>query len=48
MHWVLAHQGGWDEIMVFAGPVAIIVLLVVLARRQAPPPEDGDDEPPAP
>ncbi|MFI6025290.1 hypothetical protein [Amycolatopsis magusensis] len=48
MHWVLAHQGGWDEIMVFAGPVAIIVLLVVLARRQAPPLEDGDDEPPGP
>ncbi|WP_162788240.1 hypothetical protein [Amycolatopsis albispora] len=43
MHVVLAHQGGWDEIMLFAGPVAIIVLLVVLARRQAPPPEEEDE-----
>ncbi|MGC7098770.1 hypothetical protein ACPZ19_29210 [Amycolatopsis lurida] len=43
MHGVLAHQGGWDEIMLFAGPVAIIVLLVVLARRQAPPPEEDDE-----
>ncbi|WP_161784525.1 hypothetical protein [Actinokineospora spheciospongiae] len=41
---ILMHQGGWDEIAVFLGPVLIIALLVVVARRQAPPPEEEDGE----
>ena len=41
---VLMHQGGWDEIAIFVGPVLIIGLLVHVARRQAPPPEDDTDD----
>jgi len=32
---VLAHQGGWDEILMVAGPVAIFVGLLRIARRRA-------------
>ena len=29
---VLAHQGGWDEILLVLGPIAIIVGLLKLAK----------------
>jgi len=32
---LLAHQGGWDEILLVAGPVLVFVGLLVLARRRA-------------
>jgi hypothetical protein len=32
---LLAHQGGWDEILLVAGPMAIVVLLIRLARKRA-------------
>ena len=48
---VLAHQGGWDEILLIVGPMAIVVLLLRLAKRRVDrtaatmtPPSD----PPAP
>ncbi len=31
---VLAHQGGWDEILLVVGPVAVVVGLLALARRR--------------
>jgi hypothetical protein len=31
---VLAHQGGWDEILLVAGPIAVIVALLWLAKRR--------------
>jgi hypothetical protein len=31
---VLAHQGGWDEILLVAGPVVIIVALLAVAKRR--------------
>ena len=31
---VLAHQGGWDEILLVAGPIAVIVGLLLLARKR--------------
>jgi hypothetical protein len=31
---VLAHQGGWDEILLVAGPLALIGLLLWLANRR--------------
>ena len=31
---VFAHQGGWDEILLVAGPIAVIVGLLVLARKR--------------
>jgi hypothetical protein len=32
---VLAHQGGWDEILLVAGPIVAIVLVLWRATRAA-------------
>ena len=32
---LLAHQGGWDEILMVLGPVVIFVYLLVIARKRA-------------
>jgi len=31
---VIAHQGGWDEILLVLGPIAVIVGLLLLARKR--------------
>jgi hypothetical protein len=31
---LLAHQGGWDEILLIGGPIVIIVLLLRLAKKR--------------
>lgn len=31
---MLAHQGGWDEILMVAGPIAIIMGLLAIVRRR--------------
>ena len=31
---VLAHQGGWDEALLVAGPIAVVAGLLWLARRR--------------
>ncbi len=31
---VFAHQGGWDEILLVVGPLAIIALALWLANRR--------------
>lgn len=31
---VLAHQGGWDEILLVLGPILLIVGLLRLAKRR--------------
>lgn len=31
---VLAHQGGWDEILLIGGPIVLIVALLWLAKRR--------------
>lgn len=31
---VLAHQGGWDEILLVLGPILIIAGLLALARKR--------------
>lgn len=35
MTLVLAHQGGWDEILLVAAPAVVIVGLLALAKRRA-------------
>lgn len=40
---VVAHQGGWDEALPIAGPVAIVAVLVGISIRQANR-TAGDDE----
>lgn len=32
---LLAHQGGWDEILLVAGPIVILGGLLWLANRRA-------------
>jgi hypothetical protein len=31
---MLAHQGGWDEILLVVGPIAVVIGLLALARRR--------------
>ena len=31
---LLAHQGGWDEILLVAGPIAVIVGLLAIVRKR--------------
>ena len=31
---LLAHQGGWDEVLLIGGPILIIVGLLRLAKRR--------------
>lgn len=32
---LLAHQGGWDEIAMVAGPLIVFAAVLVLANRRA-------------
>lgn len=32
---VLAHQGGWDEVLLVAGPILVFVLLLRTANKRA-------------
>jgi hypothetical protein len=42
---MLAHQGGWDEILLVLGPILVIVGLLSLAKKRVDksgePPTDG-------
>jgi hypothetical protein len=31
---IVAHQGGWDEALLIAGPIVIIVVLLRVAKRR--------------
>ena len=31
---LLAHQGGWDEVLMIGGPILIIVALLRVAKRR--------------
>lgn len=31
---VLAHQGGWDEILMVAGPILVIVIVLRIVKRR--------------
>jgi hypothetical protein len=47
---MLAHQGGWDEMLLVIGPIAIVAGLLWLARRrvmraQADQPADLPEDP---
>lgn len=47
---LVAHQGGWDEILLIAGPIAVVVGLLALARRRVIRTRRSEltrDEPPA-
>lgn len=31
---LLAHQGGWDEILLVAGPIVVIIAVLAVAKRR--------------
>ena len=39
---MLAHQGGWDEILLIGGPMLLIAVLLIIAKRRVDrlPPAD--------
>ncbi len=39
---MLAHQGGWDEILWVAGPIAVIAGLLWLARQRVKSSQPAD------
>lgn len=41
---VLAHQGGWDEALVVAVPIAAFALILWLANRRAARLQDVTDD----
>jgi hypothetical protein len=40
MIYLLAHQGGWDELALIAGPIVAVGVLIFLSRHR----RDRDDE----
>ena len=45
---LLAHQGGWDEILLVAGPIVVIIAVLAVAKRRVDAIERDRDEHPAP
>jgi hypothetical protein len=41
-HGMIAHQGGWDEMLLVLGPIAVIIGLLSLARKRV---ESADQKP---
>jgi predicted MFS family arabinose efflux permease len=41
---VLAHQGGWDEILFVLAPLAILAALLLMARRRLPDLDDDESD----
>ncbi len=31
---VLAHQGGWDEVLLVGGPIVVIIVALTIAKRR--------------
>jgi len=31
---IIAHQGGWDELLLALGPVVVIVVVLAIAKRR--------------
>ena len=42
---MIAHQGGWDEILLVLGPIAVIIGLLMLARKRVEAAEQKTTEP---
>jgi hypothetical protein len=39
---LLAHQGGWDELLLVAGPIVVIIAVLAIVKRRVdrmPPPD---------
>ena len=40
---VLAHQGGWDEVLLVLAPIALFAVLLYVANKRAARLADDDD-----
>jgi hypothetical protein len=40
---ILAHQYGWDEVLLFVVPIVAVVLVIRHLEKRRPP-DDGDNE----
>ena len=42
---LIAHPGGWDEVLLVAGPIVVIIVLLAVVKRRVdatlPPSDDG-------
>lgn len=38
---LVAHEGGWDEILLVAGPIVVIVGLLAMVKRRVDAQADG-------
>lgn len=45
---ILAHQGGWDEMLMVAGPLLVLVALLAVAHRRAHGSAGAGSEPAGP
>lgn len=43
---LIAHQGGWDELLIIAVPLALYAAFRLWERSRDVPEDDGSDEPP--
>lgn len=45
---LVAHQGGWDEVLLVAGPIVVIIAVLAVAKRRVdrwePPGADADSD----
>lgn len=41
---MIAHQGGWDEILLVVGPMVVVVLLLRLLKRRVERAVAGPDQ----
>jgi hypothetical protein len=46
VRWTIAHQGSWDEILIFGVPVLLALGVVRWANRRAASQRDESDNPP--
>ena len=42
---LLAHQGGWDEILMFVGPIALAFFVIRALERRNRPKQEAHPEP---
>lgn len=43
---LVAHQGGWDEILLVAGPIVVIIAVLAVAKRRVDAMDHGDEHHP--
>ena len=41
---LVAHQGGWDEVLLVGGPIVVIVAVLAVAKRRVDAIEHRSDE----